>query len=165
MPRLIKRYENRKLYDTEAKAYVRLEEIAALIRRGEEVQVIDNATGADITAATLAKVIAETVRPPLPQPSEVLHQLLRWGEQSWSSGKAQLQAAVERAVERLLEKHGPLREFRQELAELRARLEALERALGSPPPVKSLPAKEENDEHGGHDGSSPGETGTGHTDP
>ncbi|MGD8735253.1 MAG: polyhydroxyalkanoate synthesis regulator DNA-binding domain-containing protein, partial [Anaerolineae bacterium] len=52
----IKRYPNRKLYDTEAKQYITLEGIAALIRQGNEVQVIDHATGEDLTALTLTQI-------------------------------------------------------------------------------------------------------------
>lgn len=56
---VIKRYTNRKLYNTETKQYITLDEIADLIRRGEEVQVIDNATGEDLTALTLSQIIFE----------------------------------------------------------------------------------------------------------
>jgi len=56
---VIKRYSNRKLYDTDAKQYITLEGIAELIQQGEEVQVIDNATGEDLTAVTLTQVIFE----------------------------------------------------------------------------------------------------------
>ena len=56
---VIKRYPNRKLYDTEAKQYITLEGIAELIRRGEEVHVVDNATGEDLTALTLTQIILE----------------------------------------------------------------------------------------------------------
>ncbi len=56
---LIKRYPNRKLYDTEAKQYITLDGIADLIRRGEEIQVIDNATGEDLTTLTLTQIIME----------------------------------------------------------------------------------------------------------
>lgn len=56
---LIKRYPNRKLYDTEAKQYITLEGIADLIRQGEEVRVVDNASGEDLTALTLSQVIFE----------------------------------------------------------------------------------------------------------
>lgn len=56
---VIKRYPNRKLYDTEAKRYVTLGEIAASIRAGEEVVVIDHATEEDLTAVTLSQIIFE----------------------------------------------------------------------------------------------------------
>ena len=57
--RLVKRYPNRKLYDTEAKQYVTLNGIAELIRDGYEVQVIDHTTGEDLTAVTLTQIIFE----------------------------------------------------------------------------------------------------------
>lgn len=56
---LIKRYSNRKLYDTVAKQYITLEGIAELIRQGQNVQVIDHATGEDLTAVTLTQIIFE----------------------------------------------------------------------------------------------------------
>ena len=56
---LIKRYPNRKLYDTEAKQYITLDQIASLIRQGKEVHVVDHATGEDLTALTLTQVILE----------------------------------------------------------------------------------------------------------
>ncbi|MFC2053779.1 polyhydroxyalkanoate synthesis regulator DNA-binding domain-containing protein [Chloroflexota bacterium] len=56
---LIKRYPNRKLYDTDAKKYITLEEVAELIRAGEEVQVIDHVSEEDLTTLTLAQIILE----------------------------------------------------------------------------------------------------------
>jgi polyhydroxyalkanoate synthesis repressor PhaR len=56
---VVKRYPNRKLYDTEARQYITLEGIAALIRLGYEVHVVDHATGEDLTALTLTQVIFE----------------------------------------------------------------------------------------------------------
>ncbi len=56
---LIKRYPNRKLYDTEAKQYITLEGIAALIRQGHEVEVVDYTTGEDLTAVILTQIIVE----------------------------------------------------------------------------------------------------------
>jgi polyhydroxyalkanoate synthesis repressor PhaR len=56
---VIKRYPNRKLYNTESKQYITLEEISELIRRGQNVSVVDNATGEDLTALTLTQVIFE----------------------------------------------------------------------------------------------------------
>jgi polyhydroxyalkanoate synthesis repressor PhaR len=57
--RVIKRYANRKLYDTLESRYVTLEQIASMIRRGEEVKVIDNNTKEDLTSVTLAQIIFE----------------------------------------------------------------------------------------------------------
>lgn len=56
---LIKRYPNRKLYDTDAKQYITLEGIADLIRQGQEITVIDHASGEDQTALTLTQIILE----------------------------------------------------------------------------------------------------------
>lgn len=55
--RTIKRYPNRKLYDTEEKQYITLKGVAELIRQGEELRVVDNATGQDLTTITLTQVI------------------------------------------------------------------------------------------------------------
>jgi polyhydroxyalkanoate synthesis repressor PhaR len=59
---VIKRYPNRKLYDTEAKQYITLEGIATLIREGREIQVVDHATGEDLTSLTLTQVILDLER-------------------------------------------------------------------------------------------------------
>jgi len=56
---IIKRYPNRKLYDTSAKKYITLGEISLLIHQGEDIQVIDNQSGEDITALTLSQIILE----------------------------------------------------------------------------------------------------------
>jgi len=57
--KIIKRYQNRKLYDTQQSCYVTLEDIAKMIRNNEEVVVIDNKTKKDITSTTLTQIIFE----------------------------------------------------------------------------------------------------------
>ncbi len=57
--RVIKRYSNRKLYDTQSSQYVTLEQIAQMIRAGEEVKVLDNSSKEDLTSVTLAQIIFE----------------------------------------------------------------------------------------------------------
>ncbi len=59
---LIKRYANRKLYDTESKRYITLDGIAEMIRQQQDVKVIDHETGEDITALTQAQIIFEQER-------------------------------------------------------------------------------------------------------
>lgn len=59
---VIKRYPNRKLYDTEARRYITLEGIADLIRQGQEIQVTDHASGEDLTALTLTQIILDLER-------------------------------------------------------------------------------------------------------
>lgn len=56
---IIKRYQNRKLYDTQNSTYVTLEDIGAIIRRGDDVKVVDNKTKEDLTSVTLTQIIFE----------------------------------------------------------------------------------------------------------
>jgi polyhydroxyalkanoate synthesis repressor PhaR len=57
--RIIKRYANRKLYDTQHSRYVTLEQISEMIRHGDEVKIVDNKTKEDLTSVTLAQIIFE----------------------------------------------------------------------------------------------------------
>jgi polyhydroxyalkanoate synthesis repressor PhaR len=77
---LVKKYNNRRLYDTEASRYVRLDEIAAHIRAGADVRVEDANTGADLTAPTLAQIIFEDQNAARLLPPALLVQLIRMGE-------------------------------------------------------------------------------------
>lgn len=56
---IIKRYPNRKLYDTADKTYITLDRVADLIRQGSEIQVVDYATGEDLTTVTLTQILFE----------------------------------------------------------------------------------------------------------
>jgi polyhydroxyalkanoate synthesis repressor PhaR len=58
-PKIIKRYTNRKLYDTVESRYVTLDEIAAMIKGGADVKILDNRTKEDLTSVTLAQIIFE----------------------------------------------------------------------------------------------------------
>ena len=55
--RIIKRYQNRKLYDTHQSCYVTLDDISQIVRNGNEIQVIDNKTGKDITYMTKIQLL------------------------------------------------------------------------------------------------------------
>ena len=57
--RVIKKYANRRLYDTKASRHVTLEEVRALIAAGESIKVVDDRTGDDITRTVLMQIIAE----------------------------------------------------------------------------------------------------------
>jgi polyhydroxyalkanoate synthesis repressor PhaR len=95
---VIKRYPNRKLYDTEAKQYITLQEIATLLRQGEEIQVVDHATGEDLTALTLSQVILEQEKKRrgfLPQP--VLAGLIQAGGERLSTLRRALASPLELA--------------------------------------------------------------------
>lgn len=77
--RVIKRYSNRKLYDTKDSRYVTLLQIAEMVRAGEEVQIIDNNTKDDLTEVTLAQIIYEEKKAnsrtvPLQTLKELIHQ-------------------------------------------------------------------------------------------
>lgn len=80
---VIKRYPNRKLYNTEQKKYITLDGIAELIRSGSEIQVIDNNTGEDLTALTLTQIILEQEKKNSGHLSHtLLTNLIRAGEDS-----------------------------------------------------------------------------------
>ncbi len=79
---LIKRYPNRKLYDTEARRYVTLDAIAGLVRGGHEVTVVDHATGEDVTTVTMAQILLDETRRHDSLPRAVLADLVRSGEQT-----------------------------------------------------------------------------------
>jgi polyhydroxyalkanoate synthesis repressor PhaR len=81
MAYVIKRYSNRKLYDTQESRYVTLDEIEELIRAGKEISVVDVSTGEDLTSVTLAQIILENERNRRAAlPTAFLHQLIKHGE-------------------------------------------------------------------------------------
>jgi polyhydroxyalkanoate synthesis repressor PhaR len=83
MAYVIKRYSNRKLYDTQESRYVTLEEIEEMIRAGREISVVDAASGEDLTSVTLTQIILENERTRRASlPAAFLHQLIKHGE-SW----------------------------------------------------------------------------------
>lgn len=130
MIRLIKRYESRKLYDTEESRYVSLEEISTWIRDGQEVRVVDNATSADVTSQTLTQIILDEGRRGTSfLPSELLHELVRLGEQAVHSGVEQVQHGVDRLVQASVDRLAPVRRAREEMSRLRSQLERLESSL------------------------------------
>ena len=130
MVRLIKRYESRKLYDTEESRYVSLDQIADWVRRGQEVRVVDNASTEDVTAQTLTQVILEEGRNGRSKiSSELMHELVRFGEKAWSSGVEHVQHGVDRVVQASIDRLAPVRQARAEMSRLRSRLEELEDSL------------------------------------
>lgn len=132
MIRLIKRYESRKLYDTEESRYVSLEEIASWVREGQEVRVIDNATSGDVTSQTLTQIILDEGRRGTSSlPSELLHELVRLGERAVHSGVEQVQSGVDRLVQASIDRLAPVRRAREEMSSLRSRLEQLEESLAA----------------------------------
>jgi len=77
--RTIRRYSNRKLYDTKESHYVTLAQVAAMIRAGDEIQVVHRDTGTDLTTATMALIIAEEERTDPKLGVAGLHKIVRTG--------------------------------------------------------------------------------------
>jgi polyhydroxyalkanoate synthesis repressor PhaR len=75
---VVKKYGNRRLYDTSGSRYINLEDIAALIRNGTDVKVLDAKTGEDLTRLTLTQIIVEDAKAqPQGLPIEFLQQLIK----------------------------------------------------------------------------------------
>ncbi len=130
MVRRIKRYDSRKLYDSEESRYVSLDELAEWVRAGQEVQVVENGSGADVTAQTLTQVILDEGRKGTSfLPSELLHELVRAGQRAVESGVEQVHQKVDRFVQASIDRLGPVRRAREEMDRLRGRLEELESSL------------------------------------
>lgn len=77
---LVKKYGNRRLYDTDASRYITLEELTAKIRAGAEVRVVDAKSGRDLTQQTLTQIIIEGRGADTLLPGPLLHQLIRLGD-------------------------------------------------------------------------------------
>lgn len=83
--KVIKRYQNRKLYDTTESTYVTLAEIATMIKAGETIRVIDNKTKNDITGQTLTQLLYESERKTeVPASVDLLNKVIRTGDGSFS---------------------------------------------------------------------------------
>jgi polyhydroxyalkanoate synthesis repressor PhaR len=78
-PRVIKRYTNRKLYDTVESRYVTLEEVAGFIKAGAEVKIVDNRSKEDLTSVTLAQIIFEEEKRKSRMPLDALREIIRHG--------------------------------------------------------------------------------------
>ena len=88
-PVFIKKYENRRLYDTGSSRYVNLDEVAQMVQQGREVQVLDAATGEDITRLVLTQIIVEQAKTPGSAfPLDILRQMVA------ATGRASQETAV-----------------------------------------------------------------------
>ena len=121
MARIIKRYSNRKLYDTECSRYVTLDELGAMIRQGDDIQVIDNSSKEDLTALTLTQIIFEQEKKGRFLPLATLRNIIQSSGQSLqqlaSSAGEKVMAVLRRDGEKMealpseSENHRFLREF------------------------------------------------------
>jgi polyhydroxyalkanoate synthesis repressor PhaR len=127
---VIKRYPNRKLYDTDAKKYITLDGIADLIRQGQDVRVIDHTTEEDLTAVTLTQIIFEQEKKSSGfLPTSVLTGLVQAGGETLNSLRRSLTSPldllnhVDQEIDRRLQKlqeRGDL--AKEEVAHLREKL-------------------------------------------
>ena len=140
-PKIIKRYQNRKLYDTSDSCHVTLEDLSDMIKRGEEIVVIDNETKEDMTAVTLAQIIFEehkkkkqlisnsTLRQIIQNSGETIREIVQktieTGAREIQSVKSFVDDKVRPAVENI--QHMP--SVHSEIKQLHAKVEALERKL------------------------------------
>lgn len=100
--RIIKRYDNRKLYDTTARTYVTVEDLARLIAAGEELMVLDQRSGEDLTTLILAQIVLEGIRARTASiPRQVLTRLIRLSTPEGAAAQERARAldAAGRALE------------------------------------------------------------------
>ena len=136
-PKIIKRYQNRKLYDTSDSCYVTLEDISEMIKAGDEVQILDNTTKEDLTSVTLAQIIFEeqkrktnvlplsTFRQIIQGGGEALRELVTSGAKEFGKVREFVDDKVIPAVNSINE----LPAVKDELASLGRRLSAIEKKL------------------------------------
>ena len=153
---LIKKYANRKLYDTRTSSYVTLEGIAGLVRDGHEIKVVDRETGQDLTQVTLSQIVLseekrgparhvdggaiqergqallDYVRKTLNVPSDLVNQMER--------RRVEVEGVVDEAIERALRR---LRiPSRTDIDRINKRLDQLSAQLNSSGPAKTRSRKQ-----------------------
>ncbi len=129
MKRVIKRYENRKMYDATDGHHVSLSDIAALIQSGDQVKVIDNTNQKDITAQTLTQVILEKGKKGETLiSSELLHKVIRWGGSVLDEGLSQIRNGIDEVLPKSLNELIKGERFK-EIEQLKKRVSGLEKIL------------------------------------
>jgi polyhydroxyalkanoate synthesis repressor PhaR len=103
-PKVIKRYANRKLYDTVESRYVTLEEIAEMVKAGAEVRIVDNRTKDDLTSVTLAQIIFEEEKKTSKMSLRTLKDLIRHGGERAQQFVEGAQADIREKVQVLIPK-------------------------------------------------------------
>ncbi|HET8725550.1 MAG TPA: polyhydroxyalkanoate synthesis regulator DNA-binding domain-containing protein [Anaeromyxobacteraceae bacterium] len=98
-PKVIKRYANRKLYDTVESRYVTLEEIAEMVKAGTEVRILDNRTKEDLTSVTLAQIIFEEEKKTSKMSLRTLKDLIRHGSERAQQLVEEAQADIREKVQ------------------------------------------------------------------
>jgi polyhydroxyalkanoate synthesis repressor PhaR len=112
-PKVIKRYTNRKLYDTVESRYVTLDEIAEMVKAGVEVKIVDNRTKEDLTSVTLAQIVFEEEKKTSRMPLSLLREIIRRPQEQISDFfKTEVTPRVEKIREEAESRLGNL--FRRE---------------------------------------------------
>lgn len=140
-PKIIKRYQNRKLYDTSDSCYVTLEDISEMIKLGEEVEVIDNETKEDLTAVTLAQIIFEeqkrkthvlplnTFTQIIQSGGETLKEVVAKTIETGAREIANVRTFIDDKVRPAYENIQQIPSVQAEIKQLRSKIDALERKL------------------------------------
>jgi polyhydroxyalkanoate synthesis repressor PhaR len=82
---VLKKYANRRLYDTEKRAFVSLSQVAELVKQGREIEISDDKTGEDVTAFILTQIVLEEAKKKtLLLPVSLLYLLIRYGDSALS---------------------------------------------------------------------------------
>lgn len=93
-PRIIKRYANRKLYDTRHSRYITLEQISEMIRNGEDIQILDNKTKEDLTSITLAQIIFEQEKKRSFLPLGAMRHIIQSGGEWFAEAQRRVQSML-----------------------------------------------------------------------
>jgi len=148
---IIKKYENRRLYDATNSRYVNLEDVARMLREGTEVQAVDAATGEDITRLVLTQIIVDDAKDhDSALPLDILRQMvIATGKASQDGFLKYMRAILElyqnayRGFSNVLPPFdwmrtvpGPGADPPAEVSELRRRVEELERVIAKPSPKR-----------------------------
>lgn len=146
---IIKRYQNRKLYDTTQSCYITLEDLAEMIKNGDDIVVIDNKTGKDITSATLTQLIfmmslRETEKKTKsPLPITTLKDIIRTSggsishffKNSVKTGAREI-AHVKDEIQRRFESVTGISDLHQEISRLEQQVQVLQKKLEKYEPVE-----------------------------
>ncbi|HRC56151.1 MAG: transcriptional regulator [Myxococcales bacterium] len=92
--RIIKRYANRKLYDTEHSRYVTLEQISEMIRAGDDVKIVDNKSKEDLTSVTLAQIIFEEEKKHSFMPLGTMRNIIQNGGEWFAEAQRRVQSIL-----------------------------------------------------------------------
>jgi polyhydroxyalkanoate synthesis repressor PhaR len=149
-PILIKKYGNRRLYDTADSRYITLEELAGIIQAGAEVRVVDAKSGADLTQATLTQIIIESREAARMLPVPLLTQLIRLGDDAlaeflgrYLSASLEMYLQARRGLQTAAV-YNPFAQMPLSATEAMARMWMASPFAGQQPPAATSPAASHN---------------------